>query len=122
MKKYTSSHEWVEVDGKIATIGITDHAQEKLGDIVYVDLPAVDTDISKGDTLCSVESVKAASDVFSPVSGTITESNSELDGTPETINSSAEADGWIVRISLSDPSEIDSLLSREEYEKICEEE
>lgn len=122
MKKYTSSHEWVEVDGKIATIGITDHAQEKLGDIVYVDLPVVDTDISKGDTLCSVESVKAASDVFSPVSGTITESNSELDGTPETINSSAEADGWIVRISLSDPSEIDSLLSREEYEKICEEE
>jgi len=122
MKKYTKSHEWVELDGTVAIIGITDHAQEKLGDIVYVDLPEEGAEISKGDTLCSVESVKAASDVFSPVSGKVEKTNEALEDAPETINSSAEADGWIVRIEVSDTAELDTLLSEEEYKKVCEEE
>ncbi|WP_036226159.1 glycine cleavage system protein GcvH [Mesoaciditoga lauensis] len=117
MKKYTESHEWVELDGKVATVGISDHAQNELGDIVYVELPEVGKEVKAGETLCSVESVKSASDVYAPVSGKVVEVNEELENAPETINKSAEKDGWIAKIEVSDPSELDKLLSEEEYKK-----
>ncbi|WP_171814206.1 MULTISPECIES: glycine cleavage system protein GcvH [Marinitoga] len=115
MKKYTKTHEWVEVEGNIATIGITAHAAEELGDITYVDLPEEGKEIKKGEALCAVESVKSASDVYSPVSGKVIEVNSELDASPELINDDAENAGWIVKMEISDESELDELLSEEEY-------
>ncbi|MEA1883231.1 MAG: glycine cleavage system protein GcvH [Thermotogota bacterium] len=122
MKKYTESHEWIEVAEGIATVGISEHAQEQLGDIVYVDLPEEGNELSKGDTLCSIESVKSANDVYTPVSGEVVEINSSLEDTPETINESAEGEGWICKIKLSDESEVDGLMSLEEYKKIVESE
>ncbi|BBE30096.1 glycine cleavage system H protein [Tepiditoga spiralis] len=109
MKKYTKTHEFVSVDGNVATVGISNHAAEELGDITYVDLPEVGTELSKGDTLCSVESVKSAADVYAPISGKIVEINEELDATPEIINEDAEGKGWIVKIELSNTSELDEL-------------
>ncbi|HOO32352.1 MAG TPA: glycine cleavage system protein GcvH [Thermotogota bacterium] len=121
MKKFTESHEWVELTDGIATIGITNHAQEQLGDIVYVDLPGVGDTLSKGDTLCSIESVKSANDVYVPVSGEVSEINEELDGTPEKINEAAETDGWICKIKISDEAEMEELLSEADYQKLIEE-
>ena len=117
--KYADSHEWVKVEGNIGFIGISDYAQHSLGDIVYVDLPSEGDEISKGEEFGAVESVKAASDLYSPVSGTIIEINSELESAPELINQDAY-ENWIIKVELSDPSELDSLLDAAAYEKICE--
>ncbi|MFP4460722.1 MAG: glycine cleavage system protein GcvH [Thermotogota bacterium] len=122
MKKYTESHEWIEVANGEATVGISEHAQEQLGDIVYVDLPAEGNELSKGDTLCSIESVKSANDVYTPVSGEVVEINGALEDAPETINESAEGEGWICKIKLSDESELEGLMSLEDYKKMVESE
>ena len=122
MKKYTESHEWIEVTESIATVGISEHAQEQLGDIVYLDLPQEGSMLSKGDTLCSIESVKSANDVYTPVSGEVVEVNSALEDAPETINESAEGEGWICKIKISDESELDRLMGLDEYKKMVESE
>lgn len=122
MKKFAKSHEWILVEGDTGTIGVSKYAQEHLGDVVYVDLPAVGTSLEKGDSLCAVESVKAASDVYVPVSGEIKEVNEELDSSPELINNSPEDEGWIAKIILSNPAELDELLTEEEYRAFCEKE
>jgi glycine cleavage system H protein len=121
--KYTQSHEWVrdEGDGSV-TIGITDHAQELLGDLVFVELPEIGTSLDAGDECAVVESVKAASDVYSPLSGEITEVNEALADTPETINESAYEDGWIFRLALSDSDELDALMDADAYATHCENE
>lgn len=117
MSRYFSNdHEWIEVDGKIGTIGITDYAQSQLGDITYVDLPGAGQALKKGDAPCVVDSVKAASDVYSPVSGTVTEANSALEGEPELVNTDPEAGGWLFRVELSDASELDGLMDRAAYD------
>jgi len=122
MKKYAATHEWVSVEGKIATVGISDHAQDHLGDIVYVDLPEVGKSLKKGDVFCTIESVKAASDIYAPISGKVIEVNEELDSSPEKINNDAEGAGWIAKIEMSNESELDSLMDLEAYKKHCEEE
>ena len=117
--KYADSHEWVKVEGNIGFIGISDYAQHSLGDIVYVDLPSEGDETSKGEEFGAVESVKAASDLYSPVSGTIIEINSALEDQPELINQDAY-ENWIIKVELADPAELDSLLDAAAYEKICE--
>ncbi|HZU42196.1 MAG TPA: glycine cleavage system protein GcvH [Terriglobales bacterium] len=119
--KYTKEHEWIKADGKTATIGITQHAQEALGDIVFVDLPKTGTDITKGKSFGTVESVKAVSDLYAPASGTVTEVNENLATAPEKINSDPHG-SWMVKITLKDPSELQSLLSAADYEKFVAEE
>jgi glycine cleavage system H protein len=119
--KYTKEHEWVKADGKGAAIGITNHAQELLGDIVFVELPKVGSEITAGKAFGSVESVKAVSDVYAPISGTVTEINSELASSPEKINQDAHS-AWIVKIVLKNPAELNSLLSAADYEKFVAEE
>ncbi|MCK5263923.1 MAG: glycine cleavage system protein GcvH [Gammaproteobacteria bacterium] len=115
--KYTKSHEWVrqEADGSV-TIGITDHAQELLGDLVFVELPEVGSDLTAGDACCVVESVKAASDVYMPISGEITEVNEVLADAPETINDSAFDDGWLFKVQPSAEVELDDLMDADDYE------
>ena len=117
-RKYTKEHEWITSDG---TIGITHYAQESLGDIVFVDMPKVGTDISLGKSFGTVESVKAVSDLFAPASGTITEVNNELATSPEKVNKDAHG-SWMVKIKLKDPSELNGLLSAADYEKFASEE
>lgn len=117
--KYAESHEWVKVEGDIALVGISDYAQHALGNIVYVDLPEVGDEVSAGEEFGAVESVKAASDLYSPVSGEVVEINEELEDTPEAINGDAFGT-WIIKVKMSDPSELDSLLDAAAYEKICE--
>jgi glycine cleavage system H protein len=119
--RYTREHEWIETDGKTGKIGITDYAQNSLGDIVFVDLPKVGSPVEKGKVFGSVESVKAVSDLYSPVSGTVTAINEELATAPERINSEAHQ-AWILKVQLSNPAEIDQLLSAEDYEKYVKEE
>jgi glycine cleavage system H protein len=119
--KYTKEHEWIKADGKIATIGITSHAQESLGDIVFVELPKTGTEITAGKTFGSVESVKAVSDLYAPASGTVTEVNGELATAPEKINKDAHG-SWMLKIALKNPGELDSLLSSADYEKFVVEE
>ena len=113
---YTKEHEWVRVEGNVGTVGITDHAQQELGDIVYVDLPKVGTAIEQGKSLGSVESVKAVSDIYSPVSGEITEINESLADTPEKLNQDPHGDAWLVKIRLSAPGEAGNLMSAADYE------
>ncbi|RMG71257.1 MAG: glycine cleavage system protein GcvH [Nitrospirae bacterium] len=120
--KYHREHTWVRVSGNKATIGITDYAQDQLGDIVYIDLPDVDTEIEKDTEFTEIESTKATSSVVAPVSGTIVEVNEELDEAPEIINESPYDKGWIVVVEMSDPSEIDDLLDSADYERYVEEE
>ncbi|SKC12597.1 glycine cleavage system protein GcvH [Dyadobacter psychrophilus] len=115
--KYTEDHEWIRIDGDIATIGITDHAQNELGDIVYVDINTVGDALGKGEVFGSVEAVKTVSDLFIPVAGTVLEVNEELDGEPELVNTDPYGRGWMVKISLSDPDDESGLMSAEEYEK-----
>jgi glycine cleavage system H protein len=115
--RYTAEHEWVLVEGDTGTVGITDHAQEELGDIVYVDLPRVGTHVEAGKSLGSVESVKAVSDIFAPVSGDVIEINESLTETPETLNKDAHGAGWLVKIKLSDPSSAASLMDRAAYQQ-----
>ncbi|WP_448523698.1 glycine cleavage system protein GcvH [Pseudothermotoga sp.] len=122
MKKFAKTHEWVKVDGNLAVVGISNHAQEKLGDVVYVDLPQVGKVVKKNEAFMSVESVKAASDIYAPVSGKIVEVNEKLSNQPELINKDAEGEGWLVKIEMSDPSELSDLLDEESYRRFCEEE
>ena len=119
--KYTREHEWVEVAGNVGTVGITDYAQNSLGDIVFVDAPKVGTKVEKGGVFGSVESVKAVSDLYSPVTGTVTEVNEELASSPEKINTDAHG-AWIIKVELSDPGEVGALLSAADYEKFIAEE
>jgi glycine cleavage system H protein len=114
---YTKEHEWVRVEGGIGVVGITDHAQQELGDIVYVDLPKPGTHLDQGKTLGSVESVKAVSDIYAPVSGEVVEINPLLSTAPEKLNEDPHGDAWLVKIKLSAPDEIKRLLSAEDYQK-----
>lgn len=118
--RYAESHEWVSLEGDIATVGITDYAQHALGDIVYVDMPEVGDEVTAGEDFGAVESVKAASDLYSPVSGEVVEINEALEDEPGLINQDAFAN-WIMKVKVSDSSELDSLLDAEGYAKICEE-
>ena len=113
--KYTKEHEWVLVEDRIATIGITEYAQQELGDIVYVELPEVGEKIVKDDPFGAVESVKAVSDIYAPVSGTVIEVNDTLPDSPETINDDAYGDGWMIRVEMSDADDLKDLMSAEEY-------
>lgn len=122
--KYLSSHEWarLEDDGETVTVGITDYAQEMLGDVVFVELPEVGAEISAGDEVGVVESVKAASDIFSPVSGEVIAINEALEESPELVNSDPYNDGWFFKVRIKDKSELQSLLDAEGYEEVCESE
>jgi len=117
---FTQDHEWVDVDGDIGTVGISEYAQSQLGDVVFVDVPEAGKTLSKGDEAAVVESVKAASDVYSPVSGTVTEGNSALTDDSSLVNSDAEAAGWFFKLTLSDPSELDSLMDEAAYATFVE--
>ena len=117
-----AAHEYIKVEGNVGVCGITDFAQSALGDIVFVDLPAVGDEFEAGDSFGSVESVKAASDVYAPVSGTIVEINEALEDSPELVNSSAEDDAWFVKIEMSDTSEVNELMDETAYEEHCENE
>jgi glycine cleavage system H protein len=120
-RKYTKEHEWIQANGSTAAIGITDHAQESLGDIVFVELPKVGAELSAGKSFGTVESVKAVSDLFAPASGTVTEVNGELATSPEKVNQNAHG-AWMIQISLNNPKELDSLLSSSDYDKFVAEE
>lgn len=113
---FSEDHEWIDVDGDTGTVGITDYAQGQLGDITFVELPDAGAVVTKGDAPCVVDSVKAASDVYAPVSGTVTESNAALEGEPELVNTDPEAGGWLFRLTLSDPAELDGLMDRAAYD------
>ena len=112
---FTEDHEWIEVDGGTATIGITDYAQGQLGDIVFVEVPAAGTTLVKGKEAAVVESVKAASDVFAPVSGTVTEGNAALEDDPALVNTSPESDGWFFKLTIADEGELDGLMDEAAY-------
>lgn len=116
---YSESHEWVKVDGDVAVIGVSDFAQEEMGDITYVDLPDVDDEFEKGEEFGALESVKAASDLYCPVSGTVVEVNEALDDEPEKINEDAFG-SWIIKVRMSDPSELEGLLDAAAYTKLIE--
>ena len=116
---YAQSHEWVKVEGNIATVGITDYAQSQLGNIVYVDMPEVDDEVTQGEEFGAVESVKAASDLFSPVSGTVVEINEALEDQPELLNKDA-FENWIMKVEMSEDTDLDKLLNAEAYEAVCE--
>jgi len=120
-RKYTKEHEWIQPNGNSATIGITDHAQESLGDIVFVELPKPGAELTAGKAFGTVESVKAVSDLFAPASGTVTEVNNDLGTSPEKVNKDAHG-SWMVKIALKNPQEIDSLLSSSDYDKFVAEE
>lgn len=115
-RKYTKEHEWVKVDANAGTIGITDYAQDQLGDIVFVDLPAPGTQVRATQKFGEIESVKAVSELYSPLSGEVIERNDALNDNPQWVNDSAYDDGWMIRVRLSDPKDIDSLMSADEYE------
>ena len=119
--KYTKEHEWIRVEGNKAIIGITHPAQEMLGDVVFVELPEVGTEVEAHESVASIESVKAVSDVYSPLSGKIVAVNTELEDAPETVNKDAYGDGWIFEIDFSEESELEDLLSAEEYEELVSE-
>ncbi|MEM0492943.1 MAG: glycine cleavage system protein GcvH [Candidatus Thermoplasmatota archaeon] len=116
--KYTDTHEWVKVKGKTIRVGITDHAQSQLTDIVYVELPEVGKKVKKGEELCVVESVKSVSDVYAPVAGKVINVNKKIEDNPEIINSSPYDEGWLVELEVADPSEIDQLMDSVSYKKI----
>jgi len=117
---FTEDHEYAKIEGDIAVIGVSEYAQEQLGDITYIELPQPGDKFSKGDSIGVIEAVKAASDIYSPVSGEIVEVNSELDGNPELVNSDCYGKGWIVKIRLSDASELDALMNAEAYKSHVE--
>lgn len=116
--KFTKDHEWVRVEGDTAVVGISEHAQHELGDVVYVELPAVGDSVSRGDAMANVESVKAVSDVYAPISGEIVAVNEDLEDHPEQINKDAQGGGWIAKIKLSNPADLDELMSLEDYQKL----
>lgn len=117
---FTEDHEWISVEGGTAIVGITDYAQAQLGDIVFVDLPAPGTTVAKGGDAAVVESVKAASDVFAPVTGTVSEANSALEEAPALVNSAPESDGWFFKLALADPAELEGLMDAPAYKAFCE--
>ena len=114
--KYTKEHEWLRVDGEHATVGITDHAQDELGDVVFVELPAIGDKIDMDEPFGNVESVKAVSELFMPLTGVVLKVNTALEEVPELVNDDPYGNGWMVRIRIDDPSEMDTLLSSEEYD------
>ncbi|WP_265563327.1 glycine cleavage system protein GcvH [Sphingomicrobium arenosum] len=114
---YTKEHEWLRVEGDVATVGISNHAQEALGDIVFAEVPEAGREVAKGDDAAVVESVKAASDVYAPVSGEVVEGNAALDGDPALVNSDPEGEGWFFKIKLSDPSELEGLMDEAAYKE-----
>lgn len=118
--RYSKDHEWIGVDGEIATIGITDYAQHSLGDVVYIDMPRVGDKLSAHEAFGSVESVKAVSEIFVPIGGEITEVNSGLNDTPEAVNNEPYTDGWMIKIKMDNPGEADAMLSSSEYEEYLE--
>jgi glycine cleavage system H protein len=114
--KFSQDHEWVSVAGDIATIGITNHAQEQLGDVVFVELPAIGKKVSKGGDAAVIESVKAASEVYAPVTGEVVDVNKELEGDPALVNRGAEGDGWFMKVKLSNPAELTELMDKAAYD------
>jgi glycine cleavage system H protein len=120
--RFTSDHEWVRLDGNIATVGITEYAAEELGDVVYVDLPVVGDTFAQGDNLAVAESVKAAADIFAPIGGTVTEVNKALEDEPGLVNEDPMDNGWIARLDVDDLAELDELMDEEEYEEYLKEE
>lgn len=120
--RYAKSHEYVHVEGDIGTIGITEYAQKELGDVVFVELPQVGAQLEMGDELGSIESVKAVSELFAPVGGEVVEVNEALADKPELVNTDPWGDGWMIRIKLADPTEVDELMSAEEYEEFVQKE
>jgi glycine cleavage system H protein len=120
--KYHREHDWARVDGDMAVFGLTDYAQETLGDIVFIELPEVGTDVAAGTPYAEVESVKAVSDVYAPLSGSVVEVNDDAVDAPELINESPFDNGWLVKVRLSDPGEVDDLMTAEEYEDLLAEE
>ena len=121
MMRFTKDHEWIRVEGDVGTVGITDYAQSQLGDVVYVELPQAGRTVAKGDEAAVVESVKAASEVYAPVSGEVLEVNSALEGAPQTVNESPLGDGWFLRLRVTDPGELDGLMDEAAYSKYLEE-
>lgn len=119
---YAKSHEWLRIDDSTATVGITDFAQSQLSDITFVELPDVGREVEAGDEVAVVESVKAASDIYAPVAGTIVEVNGDLEDSPDLINSSPYEDGWLFKIELRKEEDVDNLMSAEEYAELCDEE
>lgn len=117
---FSQEHEWIEIEGDLGTVGITDYAQGQLGDITFVDLPEAGAAFGKGDSVAVVDSVKAASDVYTPVSGTIAEANSALSDEPELVNTQAETGGWLFRVTLSDASELEALMDESAYKQYVE--
>ena len=117
---FTEDHEWIDVDGQTATVGITDYAQGQLGDIVFVEVPPEGASLSKGGDAAVVESVKAASDVYSPVSGTVTEGNPALADDPALVNSAPESDGWFFKLTIADAGELDGLMDQAGYQAFCD--
>ena len=115
---YTEEHEWVKLDGNIATVGITDFAQSELGDIVYLEIDTLDSEIDSNDVFGTVEAVKTVSDLFMPVNGKVIEVNSSLEDNPEVVNDDPYGEGWIIKIEVSNPSDIDALMSSEEYKNL----
>lgn len=120
--KYHKDHDWAKIEGDTATFGITNYAQDSLGDIVYIELPEVGTEVAAGTTYAELESVKAVSDIYAPLSGTITEVNEDVVDSPETLNESPYEDGWLVKVKLSDPSEADDLMDAAGYEELLAQE
>ena len=118
--RYLKSHEWVKQEGDVVVVGISDHAQDALGDVVYVELPEVEAECRAGDEIAVVESVKAASDIYAPVAGTVVEVNTILEDSPELVNEAPYADGWFFKIKMSDLAAIESLLTAAEYQALCE--
>ena len=116
-KKFTEDHEWVSIDGNIATVGISNHAQESLGDIVFIELPVIGKTVKAKEEICVIESVKAASDIYSPLDGEIIEVNISLENEPSIINQEAENNGWIFKIKLAEPSQYEELMNYEDYQK-----
>lgn len=114
--RFDKEHEWLRVEGDVATVGISEYAQDQLGEVVYLDLPSVGDSLIAGETFGEIESVKSVSELYSPVSGEVVEVNEDIDGAPETVNSDPYGAGWMVKVRLADPSQLDSLMSAEEYE------
>lgn len=119
-RKYTEDHEWIDVDGDVGTVGISIYAAEQLGDVVFVETPDVGKSVTKGDDMAVVESVKAASDVYAPVSGDVVEANPALGDAPETVNEDAEGAGWFCKVKLKDAGELDALMDEAAYKAFCE--
>ena len=119
--RFTKEHEWVKLEGSIATIGISDHAQHQLGDIVSLDLPKVGTKVKQFSEFAMIDSMKASSPIYSPVSGEVVEVNAELGASPQLVNESAQDKGWMIKVKVSNPKEIDSLMDEGQYKKFCEE-